>query len=88
MDNEVKNTTTPAEQIWKEIKDKELLMFALPSQKVSDYCEMVLIDPSRCFLIPKASATLPALEAAIGTDYECSAADKYIIVSRKPKNAF
>lgn len=79
---------TVAEQIWSEIKSKEILMFALPGQKVSDYCTPVSIDPNRCFLVVKATATLPALEAAVGTDYECNAAEKYVIVSRKPKNAF
>lgn len=79
---------TVAEQIWAEIKDKEILMFALPGQKIVDYCAPVPIDPTRCFLISKASATLPALEEAVGKEYECSSAEKYIIVSRKPKNAF
>jgi hypothetical protein len=79
---------TVAEQIWEEIKDKEILMFSLPSQKISNFCQPVLIDPSRCFLLFKASSVLPSLEEAVGKNYECSAADKYIIVARKPKNAF
>jgi len=80
--------TTVAEQIWAEIKDKEILMFALPGQKIVDYCAPVPIDPMRCFLLSKASATLPALEEAVGKEYECTSAEKYIIVSRKPKSAF
>jgi hypothetical protein len=87
MTNETQ-TSTVADQIWSEIKDKDILMFALPGQKVSDHCTLVTIDPSRCFLIPKASAFLPALESAIGNDYECSVADKYVVVARKPKSIF
>lgn len=77
-----------AEEIWTDIKDKEIQMFSLPGQKVSDYCGPVLIDPSRCFLLFKASAVLPSLEAAVGSGYECYAAGKYIIVARKPKDVF
>ncbi len=79
-------TPTQAEQIWNEIKDKEIHMFSLPSQTVAKHCAPVLIDPSRCFLLFKASATLPALETAIGTDYECNIEHKYIVVSRKAKS--
>jgi len=79
---------TVSEQIWSEIKSREILMFALPGQKVSDFCTPVPIDPTRCFLVTKASATLPALEEAIGPDYECTSAEKYIIISRKQKNSF
>lgn len=77
-----------AEQIWSEIKDKEILMFALPGQKVSDFCQPVFIEPSRCFLLYKASSALPSVEAAIGPTYECSAVEKYIVITRKPKNVF
>ena len=79
---------TVAEQIWTEIKDKEILMFSLPGQKVADYCTPVPIEPSRCFLVSKASSALPSLETAIGKDFEVSVADKYIIVARKIKNVF
>lgn len=79
---------TVAEQIWSEIRSKEILMFALPGQKVADFCTPVPIDPMRCFLVAKATATLPALEEAIGPDYECTSAEKYIIIARKSKNAF
>jgi hypothetical protein len=79
---------TVAEQIWSEIKDKDILMFALPAQKVSNFCQPVPIDPSRCFLVAKATAALPSLEAAVGPEYECTMADKYIIIARKLKNTF
>lgn len=81
-------TQTEAEKIWNEIKDKQVLMFALPSQKIADYCQPVPIDPARCFLIHKTGAIIPALEEAIGPSYQCEALEKYIVISRKPKNAF
>jgi hypothetical protein len=79
--------TTEAGKIWEEIKSKPLAMFSLPSQKVSDYCQPAKIDKNRCFLVHRAAAVIPSLEAAIGTDYSIETADKYIIVSRV-KNAF
>lgn len=85
MTNKVQDNTpkTVAEEIWNEIKDKEIHMFALPNQRISDYCQPFPIEPSRCFLFFKASAVLPALETAIGKNYECEAVDKYIVVKRK-----
>jgi hypothetical protein len=79
---------TVAEQVWNEIKDKQVLMFALPNQKISDYCQPVPIDPARCFLIHRTGALIPALEESIGPNYQCESIEKYIVVSRKPKNAF
>jgi hypothetical protein len=79
--------TTEAGQIWEEIKSKPVAMFSLPAQIVADYCQPVKIDKNRCFLIHKAAAVIPSLEAAIGTNFTVETADKYIIVSRA-KNAF
>jgi hypothetical protein len=79
-------STTVADQIWNEIKDKPIALFALPNKRVSDHCQPVTIDPSRCFLLHKASALLPAVEAAIGSDYTCETMDKYIVVARKEKS--
>jgi hypothetical protein len=76
-----------AEKIWNEIKNKEIQMFSLPGKVVSDFCKPIQIEPSRCFLLFKASAVLPALEEAIGKAYECEAMDKYIVITRK-KNGF
>lgn len=86
-------TQTEADKIWAEIKDKQILMFSIPGRKVSDFCQPHSIEPSRCFLTTKASATLPALEEALvnkdgSTDFECGQAEKYIIISRKPKRLF
>lgn len=79
---------TEADLIWNEIKNKPILMFSLPGQKVADYCRPTPVDPTRCFLIYKAGSVVPAIEDAIGTKFECQAVDKYVIVSRKKTNAF
>jgi hypothetical protein len=78
--------TTEAGKIWEEIKSKPLAMFSLPSQIVSDYCQPAKIDKNRCFLIHRAAAVIPSLEAAIGAGFTVETADKYIIVSRAVKS--
>lgn len=79
---------TEAELIWNEIKNKEIMMFSLPGQRIFNYCRPMPIDPTRCFLLYKAGSAVPAIEAAIGDKYTCEAVDKYVIVSRKKPNAF
>lgn len=56
---------TAAEKIWEEIRDLPIDMFALPNQVVNQYCKVVSIEPSKCFVVITASAALPALEAAL-----------------------
>jgi hypothetical protein len=80
----VSTPATEAEQIWNEIKDKEIHMFSLPSQRICDHCTPVMLEPSKCWLTFKASATLPALETAVGDKYECNVVKNYITVARKP----
>lgn len=70
-----------SQEIWEEIKEKEINMFAL-SSKVSDYCEYKPIDTIKCFLVCKATAVLPALEIALGNKYTCSLVDKYVVVEK------
>jgi len=79
---------TEADLIWAEIKNKPIMMFSLPGQKVSDYCRPAPIDPTRCFLLYKAGSAIPAIEEAVGSKYSCEGVEKYIIVSRKKPNAF
>jgi hypothetical protein len=90
VDEQVEQTTksqtvslTEAEKIWSEIKDKPISMFALKNAKISDYCLPQTVMPTKCFLITKASAVLPALEEAIGASFVCEAMNKYIVISRK-----
>jgi hypothetical protein len=78
---------TESAKIWNEIKDRSISMFALPAQKVSDYCQPVEIDKTRCFLLHKAAAVIPSLEAALGKDFTLEAVDKYLVITRA-KNAF
>jgi hypothetical protein len=79
--SEVKKMTT-AEQIWEEIKDRGIDIFALPEQKVNHYCSPVKIDPSKCYLQFKVGAVLPALEVALGSKYLVEMNNKYITVAR------
>jgi len=87
-DNKVKraeasNNATEADKIWIEIKDKNIEIFALPDQKVSDYCNPVTVEPSKLYLLlKKASSALPAIESAIGNKFTVELANKYVIVSR------
>jgi len=67
--------------IWAEIKDKDIDVFAMVS-KVSDYCEYIDIDEKKCYLVCKATAVLPALEMALGSNYKCNSSDKYIVIEK------
>lgn len=77
--------STKSKQIWEDIKDKTLDVFATPA-KVSDFCEYLEIDPQKCYLTSTASAVLPALEAALGANYVCNVADRYIVVEAVDAN--
>jgi len=77
-----KKVMTTAELIWEEIKDKKIDLFALPEQKVNNYCLPVKIDPSKCYLQFKVGALLPALEVALGSKYLVELNNKYITVAR------
>lgn len=73
---------TVAGEIWSEIKDKNIEMFALPDQTVSMHCHPYPIEPSKLYLVTNSTAVLPSLEAAIGRKYTVELADKYVIVAR------
>lgn len=74
---------TSGKKVWDEIKDKSIDVFAMTS-KVSDYCEYVDIDPVKCYVKCKASAALPALEAALGVGYQCTLVEKWVVVEKLP----
>jgi hypothetical protein len=76
---------TTAGQIWNEIKDKDIEMFALPGQKVYMHCHPVMVDPSKLYLLTNSSAVLPSLENAVGKAYVVELADKFVLVSRATK---
>jgi hypothetical protein len=73
---------TVAGEIWAEIKDKNIEMFALPDQTVSMHCHPVPIEPAKLYLTTNSSAVLPSLETAIGKKYVIELADKFVVVSR------
>ena len=75
---------TEADRLWAEIKDKNIEMFALPSQKVSHHCTPTFVEPSKLYLLARSSAVLPALEVACGKGYVVELVDKYMVVSRVP----
>src|SRR5574338_78006 len=77
---------TVAGQIWNDIKDKNIEMFALPDQVVNMHCHPVPIDPDRLFLVANSTAVLPSLEVAVGKKYTVEQADKFIIVARAVVN--
>lgn len=70
-----------ADKIWNEIKDLKIDMFAIPNQKVSDYCKPVTIDPSKLFVTVKASSVLPSLESILSPKYSIERQDKFLIIS-------
>ncbi len=73
---------TVAGEIWNEIKDKSIEMFALPDQKVHMHVHPVNIEPTKLYLTLQSSATLPSLETALGKKYNVELMDKYAVVSR------
>lgn len=77
---------TVAGQIWNEIKDKNIEMFALPNQVIGMHCHPIAVEPSRLFLVANSTAVLPSLEMAVGNKYTVEQADRFIIVARAPAN--
>lgn len=78
----VKTKVLGGQEIWDQIKNKEMNVFAMVC-KVSDYCTFIDIDPTKCYLICKATAALPALETAVGNGFTCNLVEKYILVEKK-----
>jgi hypothetical protein len=79
-----KNKTTEktiADKIWEEIKDRQVNMFALPNQTVSNYCTFTLVEPNKCYLTYQVPAILPALEAALGNSYKVELAGRFLTVA-------
>lgn len=81
---------TEAGEIWNEIKDLNIEMFALPGQKVDMHCTPVPADPTKLFLLTNSSAVLPSLEAAVNKDakgnfqnrFVVELADRFVTVTR------
>jgi hypothetical protein len=75
-------TGTESGTIWSEIKNLPIEMFALPGQFVNMHVQPVLVEPSKLYLVSRASSALPAVETALGKKFVVEAVDKYIVVSR------
>ncbi len=78
---------TSGKKVWDEIKDKAIDVFAMTS-KVSDFCEYIDIDADKCYVKCKASATLPALETALGAKFQCTAVEKYVLIEKLAEKKF
>lgn len=83
---------TEAGKIWNDIKDREIFMFALPNQVVSQHAKPVLIDPNILHLVLMSSAALPSLESAVATSdprrgmlaYQVELVDRFVVVKPAP----
>jgi len=75
---------TVAGEIWDEIKEKPIEMFALPDQQVFMHVHPVTVEPSKLYLRLNSSAVLPSLEAALGKKYVVELVDRWVTVSRTP----
>ena len=73
---------TEAGKLWSEIKDKPLEMFALPGQTINQHAQPFPVEPSKLYLVTRASSALPAIETALGNTYTVELVDKYVVVSR------
>lgn len=73
---------TEAGAIWNEIKDKAIDLFAIPDQKIHQHAAPYPIEPSKLYLITKATSALPAIETAVGNKFNVELMDKYVVVSR------
>lgn len=76
----IKNTV--AGQIWNEVKEKDIEMFALPGQKVYMHVHPVEVEPSKLYLTLNSSAVLPSLEVALGNKYFVELVDRFVVVAR------
>lgn len=89
---EVLMKDTPAGKTWDAIKDREILMFSLPNQKVSQHVRPVLVDPDKLYLLLNSTAVLPSLEEAVSKSdskrgisaYSVELADRFVIVTPIP----
>lgn len=73
---------TEAGNIWNEIKDRPIEMFALPDQRVWQHADPILIEPTKLYLRTHSSSVLPSLEAACGKKFAVDLLDKYVTVTR------
>jgi hypothetical protein len=68
--------------LWLELKDKVLDIFALPGQTVETYFKPVPVEPTKLYLTYSVSSALPALETALGSAFKVELVNKYVVVSK------
>jgi hypothetical protein len=73
---------TEAGKIWEEIKNRPIEMFALPNQTISQYASPAPIEPSKLYLLTRATSALPSIEQAVGDKFTVQQVDKYVVVAR------
>lgn len=87
MSDKKETKKTVADEIWAEIKDKTIEMYALPGQTVADHVTRKVVPGELVFLKPKSPAVIASLQEAIGKDYICNVLDGgTITVERTKKN--
>lgn len=73
-----------AAEIWNEIKDREILMFSLPDQRVHQHVLPIKVEPSKLYLRTASPAVLPSLETALGAKYKVELVERFVTVTRAP----
>lgn len=73
---------TVAGEIWGEIQNLDIEMFALPNQKVHMHCHPINIEPNKLYLLTNSSAVLPSLEVSVGKKFAVELVDKFVVVSK------
>ncbi|CAB4197046.1 hypothetical protein UFOVP1290_566 [uncultured Caudovirales phage] len=76
-----KQIKTNADKIWDEIKNLNIDMFALPDQKVHQYCTPIAIDPNKLFLTSSVGSFLTALELILRSKYSVEREERFIVVT-------
>lgn len=80
-----KEKKTIADEIWEEIKDKAIQMYALPNQTVADHVTRKVVPGELVFLKPKSPAVIASLQEAIGNDYICNTLESGTITVERAK---
>lgn len=75
----------PVNEIWEQIKNVKLDLFALPNQKVQDHFKVKVANiPGMLQLdLPVATSKVAALEEALKDRFNIEIATKYVIVTKR-----
>jgi hypothetical protein len=82
---ETKTKNTKADEIWEEIKGKNIDVYAMV-QPLEQHVEKLSVPGDVLYLRPKSPAVISSLGTVLGEEYEVgTASNGYILVSRAPK---